>query len=302
MNLRQDKKICFCLIIFYILMIFYIIPSGRSTASVNRSKQISVFVSIPPQAYFVKRIGGDRVAVNILLPAGKNPATYAPAPAEISKLSKAKVYFRIGLPFETLLVHKIAGLSKQIKIVDTRTGIKLRKMNSRNKNQKGGSDPHIWMSPVLVKIQAEIIYNTLAALDPEGRPEYAERLSSFLMDLDKLNKKISQALRPVKGKSIFVFHPAFGYFADAYGMRQVAVEMEGKAPKGKDLSLFIKKAKKEKAQVIFVQPGFDSSAALKIAAAINGVVTHIDPLAENYIENLEDMADKVYKGLSKPRN
>ncbi len=302
MNLRQDKKICFCLIIFYILMIFYIIPSSRSTASVNRSKQIPVFVSIPPQAYFVKRIGGDRVAVNILLPAGKNPTTYAPAPAEISKLSKAKVYFRIGLPFETLLVHKIAGLSKQIKIVDTRTGIKLRKMNSHDKNQKSGSDPHIWMSPVLVKIQAEIIYNTLAALDPEGRPEYAERLSSFLMDLDKLNKKISQALRPVKGKSIFVFHPAFGYFADAYGMRQVAVEMEGKAPKGKDLSLFIKKAKKEKAQVIFVQPGFDSSAALKIAAAINGIVTHIDPLAENYIENLEDMADKVYKGLSKPRN
>jgi zinc transport system substrate-binding protein len=273
-------------------------PSKRSTAYANRSKPIPVFVSIPPQAYFVKRIGGDQVAVHILLPAGKNPATYAPAPAEISKLSKAKVYFRIGLPFETLLISRIANLSKQIKIVDTRTGINLRRMNSHDKHQKGGSDPHIWMNPVLVKIQAEIIYNTLAALDPEGRLGYAERLNSFLIDLDTLHTSISQALRPVKGKSIFVFHPTFGYFADAYGIRQVAVEIEGKAPKGKDLSLFIKKAKKEKTQVIFVQPGFDSAAALKIAAAINGVVVQIDPLAENYIDNLKDIADKVYKGLS----
>jgi zinc transport system substrate-binding protein len=271
--------------------------SNRLNAAEKPSKPIPVFVSIPPQAYFVKRIGGDRVIVDVLLHAGKNPATYAPSPAQMLKLAKARVYFRIGVPFENFFVPKIASASKHIRIVDTRAGIRLRRMVGDNPDQESGTDPHIWMSPVLVKIQAETIYKTLVSLDPEGREEYARGLNSFLYDLDELHKKISQSLASVKGKSIFVFHPAFGYFADTYGIRQVAVEMEGKAPKGKNLSIFIKKARKERVHVIFVQPEFDSNTASKIAGAIDGVVVPIDPLAMDYIKNLEDMANKIYEAL-----
>ncbi len=292
MNFCQHKIIYYCLIIFTAIML-----SNRLNAAEKPSKPIPVFVSIQPQAYFVKRIGGDRVTVDVLLHAGKNPATYAPSPAQMLKLVKARVYFRIGVPFENFLVPKIASASEHIRIVDTRTGIRLRRMGGSNHHQEVGNDPHIWMSPVLVKIQAETIYKTLVSLDPEGRIEYAKGLNSFLYDLDELHKKISQALANVKGKSIFVFHPSFGYFADTYGIRQLAVEMEGKAPKGKKISIFIKKAKKERVHVIFVQPEFDHSAASKIASAIDGVVVSIDPLAMDYIKNLEDMADKVYGAL-----
>ncbi|MCD6223950.1 MAG: zinc ABC transporter substrate-binding protein [Deltaproteobacteria bacterium] len=292
MNRCQHKIIYYCLIIFTAITL-----SNRLNADEKPSKPIPVFVSIQPQAYFVKRIGGDRVTIDVLLPAGKNPATYAPTPAKMSKLAKTRVYFRIGVPFENFFISKIASSSQQIQIVDTRTGIKLRKMAGRNHRQEGGNDPHIWMSPVLVKIQAKTIYKTLVLLDPEGRVEYAKGLNSFLHDLDELHKKISRSLATVKGKTIFVFHPSFGYFADTYGIKQLAVEMEGKAPKGKNLSIFIKKAKKERVHVIFVQPEFDPNAASKIAGAINGVVVSIDPLAMDYIKNLEDMADKVYEAL-----
>ena len=267
------------------------------SAAENQSKPLSIFVSIQPQAYFVKRIGGDRVTVNVLIHSGKNPATYAPTPVQISTLLRSRVYFSIGVPFENTFINKITSLSKQIQIVDTRKGIRLRKMDGQDDSAGGGNDPHIWMSPALVKIQAETIYKTLVKLDPKGEVKYRAGLNSFLSDLDSLDKKISLALAPVKGRSIFVFHPVFGYFADAYDLKQIAVEIGGKSPKGKKISEFIKKAKKDGVRVVFVQPQFDSSAASKIASAINGVVVPLDPLNESYITNMEEMADKIYEAL-----
>ncbi|MBL0716592.1 MAG: zinc ABC transporter substrate-binding protein [Desulfosarcina sp.] len=280
----------------FITLILLILPCMLSAAE-NQSKPLSIVVSIQPQAYFVKRIGGDRVLVNVLIHSGKNPATYAPTPVQISTLLRSRVYFSIGVPFENAFINKIKSLSKQIQVVDTRKGIKLRKMDGQNDSTGGGNDPHIWMSPALVKIQAETIYKTLVKLDPKGEVKYRAGLNSFLNDLDLLDKKISLALAPVKGRSIFVFHPVFGYFADAYDLKQIAVEMGGKSPKGKTISEFIKKAKKDGVRVVFVQPQFDSSAASKIASAINGVVVPLDPLNENYITNMEEMAEKIYEAL-----
>lgn len=295
--MNKYKSIYSSLITVFVLLLF-----NSLSAAENRLKPLSVFVSIQPQAYFVERIGGNRVAVNILLPPGRNPAIYAPAPAQMLKLSKASVYFRIGVPFENALNSKIANIAKQLRIVDTRKGIKLRKMercdhNSHDHKSEGNNDPHIWMSPALVKIQAETIFKTLVELDPEGALEYRTGLISFLYDLDVLDKKIAQALVPVKGRSIFVFHPVFGYFADAYGLKQIAVEIEGKTPKGKNLSLFIKRAKEAGVRVIFVQPQFDPNTAIKIAHAINGVVSSIDPLGRDYITNMTDLAGKISEAL-----
>ncbi len=277
-------------------------------------KPIPVFVSIQPQAYFVERIGGDRVLVDVLVLPGKNPASYAPTPAQMAKLSKAKIFFRIGVPFENALMPKIVNTAKKLQIIDTRKGIQLRRMEGRHHNENvtlghdthgthdhqheaGGNDPHIWLNPMLVKKQAETIYNALVKLDPMGKSEYSANFNGFISNLDALHGKIQQALAPVKGETIFVFHPSFGYFTDAYGLKQMAVEMEGKTPKGKDLVLFIKKAKKEAVRVVFVQPQFDSNAAKNIARAIHGAVVSLNPLARDYIHNLEVMAGKVSDAL-----
>jgi zinc transport system substrate-binding protein len=268
---------------------------------------LPVFVSIQPQAYFVKRICGDRVSVDILVMPGKNPATYAPSPGQMSQLAKAKVFFRIGVPFEDTLMPKIEKSLKDLLIVDTQKGILLRKMEGgyHDSHDMAGDqhrhirDPHTWLSPLLVKKQAETIYKAMVHLDPSGEPEYEANYSAFIKDLDLLHNKIKESLAPVKGGTIFVFHPAFGYFADAYGLKQMAVETEGKAPKGKKLSMFIKKAKKEGVRVVFVQQQFDRSAARSIANAINGAVVPLNPLAMDYIKSLEEMADKVAEALKR---
>ncbi len=295
--MTKHKKISYILIILIAL-----IHAGFLYAADEEAKILSVFVSIQPQAYFVERIGGNRVLVEVLVLPGKSPATYAPTPAQMSRLANAEILFRIGVPFENKLIPKIQN-NMDVEIVDTRQGICLRNMkghhhDNMDEHEVEGKDPHTWLNPVLVKKQAETICKVLGQVDPLGKQEYRDNLKAFIEDLDRLDEKIRTALLPVKGQAFFVFHPSFGYFADAYNLEQVAVEVEGKAPKGKDLAALIKKAKKRNVRIVFVQPQFDRSAALKIASAINGAVVSLDPLAADYISNLESMANKVFDALN----
>ena len=316
---------------FLIVMGILIIPPTVFGVAPGK---IEVFVSIAPQAYFVQRIGGDRVGVSVLVPPGKSPATYAPASAQMVKLSRSLLLFTIGVPFEDALIPKIRAMAPGLSIVDTSQGISLRQLDGgkeildqtnghgkkalpianggdgelehSGEGREGhdhhdhgvkGHDPHIWMSPVLVKQQAQTICDALIALVPEDEERFRNNLHSFQRDLDLLDQKIASVLQPFQGDTIFVFHPVFGYFADAYGLRQLAVERGGKTPKGRDLVSFIQLAKKNSVRVIFVQPQFDQRVALKIASAIHGVVVPLDPLAQDYIENLSHMALTIQKAL-----
>jgi zinc transport system substrate-binding protein len=282
---------------------------------------LKVQVSILPQKYFVEAVGGDRVRVDVLVKPGKSPATYSPSPDQIRRLASSQVYFRIGVAFENGLLEKINAISG-LKVVDTRQGIKLRTMGSHlheaehpepgrsessdhhagahgRGDESDGKDPHIWMSPVLVKQQAHTIYRTLADMDPEGGPAYQKNYHEFIRTLDELDLHLKTVLKDLNGENLFVFHPSFGYFTDQYELKQVAVESMGKAPKGKELSRMIKQAKKENARVIFVQPQFDRNAAVKIASAIKGAVVSIDPLAYDYLGNMENMAQVIARELNR---
>jgi len=333
-NVKIKLTYCFNSIIAWavVMVLCILIISPRVFAAV--SEKIEVFVSIAPQAYFVKRIGKDRVSVSVLVPPGKSPATYTPESAQMVKLSRASLLFTIGVPFEDVLIPKIRAMALKLSIVNTRKGIPLRQLNegkgssdqthgqekktvSFDNGDDGkldhsgqgaaendphahdaiGNDPHIWMSPRLVKKQAQTICDALISLMPEDEDFFRKNLHLFQRDLDVLDQKIALALKPLKGKTIFVFHPAFGYFADAYGLKQLAVERAGKPPKGRDLVSFIQLAKKNNVQVIFVQPQFDQRVARKIASAIHGAVVPLDPLARDYIQNLSHMALTIQKAL-----
>lgn len=297
-GLKPVSAILICLVIVIFTTQCFQQDSAQVLNQAESQGKITVFVSILPQVYFVERIAGQRVDVKVLVKPGKSPTTYAPTLTQLANLVKAKVFFRIGVPFENVLLPKVKEIARNLKIVDTRLGIKLRKMQGSHDHNDShtetkGDDPHIWLSPQLVKQQAKIIGRTLMQIDPEGKAEYTDNLQSFIIDLEALDRRISKVLSPFKGSTFFVFHPTFGYFADAYGLRQMAVEVEGKAPKGKELALFIKKAKADVTRLVFVQPQFDQTAAQKIAEAIQGAVISIDPLSGDYIQNLEIIATKI---------
>ncbi|MEN8212548.1 MAG: zinc ABC transporter substrate-binding protein [Thermodesulfobacteriota bacterium] len=267
---------------------------------------IKIHVSILPQKYFVEKIGRDKVQVDVLVKPGKSPATYAPSPAQIKKLDLADIYFKIGVPFENSILHKIKSMNKT-KIINTNQEVVLRDITKHRHIEKSdhnshaaGKDPHTWMNPLIVKRQSRTIFQTLSEFDPGNREYFKNNYLQFIKDLDKLDKRLHTILNGLKGENIFVFHPFLGYFTDAYGLNQIAIETMGKAPKGKELSRIIKLAKKEGIKKIFVQPQFDRNAANKIASVINGRVISIDPLAYDYLLNMENIAQTIARELKKP--
>lgn len=277
------------------------------------NNRIQIFVSILPQAFLVERIGGDHVSVNVLVVPGKSPATYAPVPSQLAQLAKARFYFRIGVPFETALLPKLKHMTGNMDIIDLSNGISLRKMVSGHHHhdphehtdsahgqaeETDGNDPHIWLNPLFMKQMARTVLETLASNDTPNKATYERNYKTLAHELDEMHAALTAELMPFKGRSVFVFHPSFGYFTDLYGLKQEAIELEGKSPKGKELSRLIKKARQEKARVIFVQPQFEQSAAQAIAEAIDGAVLPIDPLAKDYIQNVKKMAHAIRSALS----
>jgi zinc transport system substrate-binding protein len=302
---RKGRALCL------ILGLLCTLPAVGAAADGDR---ITVFTSILPQEYFVERIGGDRVEVQALVAPGRSPATYEPTPRQMASLSEATVFFRIGVPFENAFMPKIRDLTQGLRIVDTREGITLREMKAHHHgddgyqhedhhadeehhHHHGGTDPHVWLSPRLVKIQARTIADALIDIDPAGRAIYEKNLAAFVADLDVLDAHLAEALAPVKGKTFMVFHPAWGYFADAYGLEQTPIEIEGKDPSGQQLVRVIEMAKEQGVRVIFVQPQFSRQSAERVAGAIDGAVLPIDPLARDYVGNLERVATEIREAL-----
>ncbi|MBD3422344.1 MAG: cation ABC transporter substrate-binding protein [Chitinivibrionales bacterium] len=162
----------------------------------------------------------------------------------------------------------------------------------------GGKDPHIWLSPPLVKQMAITIKDALVEIDPEGKQVYGKNLLVFHQKLDSLDTYIRTTLAPVKGTELFVFHPAFGYFADEYGLVQKPVETGGKEPSARDLAELVQEAREHKPKVIFVQPQYSQKSAQALAAQIECAVVPINPLPENYFAEMLDMCAKIHAGLS----
>lgn len=303
-------------VLFALLTCSLVYAGGKKENNKERSDAspiISVFASILPQKYFVERIGGERVRVDVMVKPGQSPETYEPTPDQIIKLSSSDIFFTIGVPFETQFLPSISASLKNLKIADTSDGVTKRYMKQYEEGEdhhddhddhghshgEGALDPHIWLSPVAVKIQAVNIFNTLSEIDPDGRDYYKNNLDGFIEDLDDVHAQLKEILAPYRGKTIFVFHPAFGYFADEYGLRQEAIETGGKDPAPATLLRIIEKALEEEVRIIFVQPEFPRKSAESVAKAINGSVVVLNPLNPDYLNNLLYLAEEVKKALIK---
>ena len=286
-----------------LLLLFLLAPLAASAAG-----QATVFVSVAPQAFLVEQIGGDRVAVHTLVPAGRSPHAFEPLPRQLVELAQAKLFFRVGVPFEVGLLRKIEGSHAGLRIVDTRGGVALirgeddRVHEHEHEQEHGGgegADAHIWLDPQRMQVQARTVEQALSAIDPAGREQYRENLERVLAELEALDQRIARTLAPYRGQSFLIYHPACGYFADRYGLTQVAVETGGKEPGARHVAELIRRARSAGIRVVFVQAGFSRTSAQTIAREIDGVVEAIDPLAHRYPENLEAMAAAIARALKR---
>lgn len=243
------------------------------------------------------------MSVHILVESGDDPHTFDPAPREMALLSRADVYFRIGVPFEDTLVAKLSRSIGELNVVDMHRGIDRRMVEAsegadgHGPTRIGRPDPHCWLDPRLARAMVINVRDELARLDPQNASVYEHNARRAVSDLAAVDRSLAETLAPLKGRDILVFHPAFGYFTDRYGLRQVAIETEGKSPTSRQLAHVIEQAKRMGAKVIFVQPQFSSRAAEAIAREIDGAVVPMDPLAPDYIGNLQRMAEIIREQL-----
>lgn len=262
---------------------------------------LQVFVSIAPEKTFVTRIGGNRVRVSVMVPPGSSPATYEPTPRQMIALTGSVLYFRIGMPFENSWMQRIRSTNPALGVVDLRAGIPLRRFEGHHHEvvnpEHGLLDPHIWTNPRLVITMAAHIRDALTRLDPPGKTGYAANYAAYAAELRALDARIRSLLSGVKHRRFLVFHPAWGYFADEYGLEQIAIESEGKPPGAAALSRLIEQAKREHIHVIFVQRQFSTAMANTVARAINARVVQVDPLAEDYAANLLQFARSLREAM-----
>lgn len=265
--------------------------ASQTNPPVTTAEPLNVTVSILPQQYFVERVGGEHVQVNVMVQPGESPATYEPKPEQLQALSQAVAYFRIGVPFENAWMDRIAAANTDMRIVDTTEGIQRRGPPDR-------PDPHIWLSPRLVKIQAETIAQALAELDPDRAATYQANLQAFISDIEALDGEIQTTLAQVTSRKFMVFHPSWGYFADDYDLEMIPVEVGGQEPGAAELADLITRAQAEDIHVVFAQPEFSTRSAETIAQEIDGEVLLINPLAADWLANMRQVAQIFASVLS----
>ena len=273
-------------------------------AAIPPDGKLAVTVSVVPQQYFVERIGGEHVAVTVMVGPGDNPATYEPRPEQLKALSRSAAYFSVGVPFESVWLDRIAGANPDMRIVDTIEGIERRPMDTHHHGEEGAAeavgapDPHVWVSPELVRIQAHTIYGALSELDPGNAATYRANLDAFVADIDALVSELRDTLAGVEHGKFMVFHPSWGYFAEDFGMEQIAIEIGGQEPSAQEMAGLILEAREEGIRVIFAQPEFSTADAETIAGEIGGEVLLISPLAYDWLQNLRTVANTLAEVLA----
>jgi len=275
------------IILIFLISTTYIFPN------------INAVVSILPLQTFLKAIGGDKVNVTLMVQPGSSPHTYEPKPSQMVAVSKAHLYFAMNVDFEHVWLPRFISVNPKMLIVPSDYGIHKRVMSEKHDCSAHGPnhhhpaqslDPHTWTSPKNIKMIAYNMYHSLVYYDKQNAKYYKENLIKFLDSVDKTDATIKEILSNLKSRTFMVFHPSWGYFADAYHLTQLAVEVEGKSPKPRELIQLIRDAKENKVTAIFTQEEFSDSAAKIIAKELGIPVVQVSPLAANWSENLITIA------------
>jgi len=273
-------------------------------AQTQTEAPIAVAVSILPQKYFVERIAGDRVSILVLVGPGRSPATFEPTPRQMSQLAGSRIYFRIGVPFETVWADRFRAVNPSMKSVDTVAGIELRTLDSGPvlgpaAQHAGVADPHTWVDPILVEIMARNIRDAMVEVDPQRREVYEANYEAFVGDLEQVDREIRDVLAPVRSRVFMAYHSAWGYFADRYDLRQIVIESEGKEPGAKALAEIMQLGANEGVKVIVVQQQFSVRSAQTVAKALGAEVLQLDPLAEDWLSNIRHVAQSLRRALER---
>lgn len=254
----------------------------------------TVAVSVLPLAYIVDQLSSDLVQTVVMLPPGASPSQYQPTMGQLRALADASLYVKIGhpnFPFEAAWLDRLLEGAPGVAVVDTSGGL-----------SDLADDPHIWLAPERMGAMSARVADALAAILPAHAEELTTNLLRLQGEIRALDREIRETFEPALARgsrpAFLVQHPAWGHFARAYGLEQVAVEQHHRQPDPHALAQRIRWARQHGIRVIFVQPQIDPTPAETVAAEIGAQVVQLDPLAYDWAANLRGVAIAVSEGLS----
>ena len=261
------------------------------------SQEKTLYVSILPIRSLVKEIVGEDFRIEVLVPPGASPETFEPTPRQFIGLNEAQLVFNVGLlEFETALLDKIEDRTK---IVDLSRGIVRIEGSCAHAGRNGsdhahGVDPHVWTSPRALQRMAENAYEAIHARWPDSA-KYTANHARLQEELRQLDLRTAEKIARSGIRYFIIYHPALTYYARDYGLRQEAVEADGKEPSAKRLTALIRQARKDDIGRILYQSQFPVSVVETIARDIGAECTEIDPLREDAIANIDSITDLIVR-------
>ncbi|MDO9549085.1 MAG: zinc ABC transporter substrate-binding protein [Candidatus Marinimicrobia bacterium] len=258
----------------------------------TQSDRLSVTVSILPLKEFINEVGGEKVAVDVMIPPGAFPHSYEPKPAQLRRLKDTDIFVKVGTPveFEVNWMDKLVEINPQMHVIDASPGIELI-------GSEDHVDPHIWLSPKNAKKMVQSITRGLILTDSANSHYYLKNQENYLHRLDQLDDQISALLAHKTKSDFIVLHPSWSYFAHDYGLNQIGIEHEGKEPSARHLQSLIDEATMKAISTIFVSPQDNPENARTIANEISADIQTIDPLDGSYITNLTRVAQLLSDAL-----
>ncbi|MDR0871128.1 MAG: zinc ABC transporter substrate-binding protein [Planctomycetaceae bacterium] len=283
----------------YVLFLLFLFCGCFVNRAEKESEKIGVAVSVEPFAFLADRIGGERVQIEVIVPPGKEPEHYQTTPEKIAGIIRSKILFCTGMPFEETLLPKLRSNAPNLKAVDLRTNLKLRELELHHHGEDdthhshgASADPHIWFAPSALKTEATAVLAALLEMDSVHKDFYQKNYDFLIEEIESVRKELAEKLLPLKGQTVYVFHPSYGYFCDEFGLEQRAIEFEGKTPKPQQLAEQIAEMKKEaKPPVIIVQKEFNQSPAQAVAEAAGGTLAVHSALERDVLQSMKRFAD-----------
>jgi zinc transport system substrate-binding protein len=275
----MQKKLIFGLVIL-------ILTVGCNRQDETDKNKINAVVSIVTYKNFVEAIGGEDVSVNVLIPAGASPHTFELTSAQMKQISTSDVYFKVGgkFNFEQEVLEKISAGQSSVNIINCSKGIEFIDDN-----------PHIWLGPPQVKQVTENILNELISLKPGRTVYYQNNFNNFVSRLDSLDLMLQKILKPFSKRNFFVYHEAWKYFAEPYGLNELAIEKEGKEPGVFYMQQIIDLAKYNDIKHVYISPNQNPGSAAAVAHEIGAEIDTLNTLPENYLSYLPEIINKLIR-------
>lgn len=266
-----------------------------SSCAPSAPREAVVSVSIAPLKYFVDRLTGEGLEVNVMVPQGSSHGTYSPTARQMQKLSDSGIYFQVpSLGYEQAFIRRLRELNPEILHVDLGQHIELirgERIDHGDHFHEGGIDPHIWMSPAVMLQLLPVIKDALVQVYPDLTSQLNANYTEVYAEIEALHLQMEQVSSELTTRRFMIFHPALTYLARDYNMVQVSIEHEGKEPSAARLMQLIRDARAENIPLIFIQEEYDVRNAQLVAEETGAQVVQINPLGYNWPEEIEHLID-----------